>query len=432
MSKKLAGAIALVSISIAAYFILPTTTQKSQPVADTNEASIADSIPPAPPEPTILYGMVIDSMVVIEDKIKRNQNISEILSSYNIPYQDIHQLAKASKDVFDVRRIAANKKYTLICDPDSLNTAKALIYEPNAIEYVVFNLSDSISVEKKQREIQIVEREISGVIQSSLSVTMEELGVSHALTNDLVDVFAWQIDFYRLQKGDRFKVIYEEKSVGGEVVGIGDIKAAQFEHFKNDFFAIPFTQDEKFEYYDEEGKSLRKALLKYPLEFSRISSRYSLKRFHPVQKRYKAHLGTDFAAPTGTPIRSVGDGIVLEARYSKYNGNYVKIKHNGTYTTQYLHMSKIASGIKPGVKVKQGQTIGKVGSTGLATGAHLCYRFWKNGVQVDALRVKLPSSAPIQEENKEAFDILKDSLIKSLEKIAYPETVEPEMIVRAE
>jgi murein DD-endopeptidase MepM/ murein hydrolase activator NlpD len=160
--------------------------------------------------------------------------------------------------------------------------------------------------------------------------------------------------------------------------------------------------------------------LKYPLEFSRISSRYSGRRYHPVQKRYKAHRGTDFAAPKGTPIRSVGDGIIVEARYKKYNGNYVKVKHNSTYSTQYLHMSKIASGIRPGVKVKQGQTIGFVGSTGLATGNHLCYRFWKNGVQIDALKVKLPPSEPVSEDNKASFIARRDQLMEALDAIDNP------------
>jgi murein DD-endopeptidase MepM/ murein hydrolase activator NlpD len=204
-------------------------------------------------------------------------------------------------------------------------------------------------------------------------------------------------------------------------VGLGKIKGAFFEHYGNPYYAINYEQKSGIEYFDPDGKSLRKALLKYPVEFTRISSRYTGRRFHPVQKRYKAHLGTDFAAPTGTPIRSVGDGIILEARYGKYNGNYVKVKHNGIYSTQYLHMSKIARGIKPGTKVKQGQVIGYVGSTGLARGSHLCFRFWKNGVQVDALKVDLPASEPISDENKEEYDALKAGVIQQLDGISYPD-----------
>ncbi len=370
-------------------------------------------------EPKMLFGMEVDSMIVIEGRIKRNQYLSEILLNYNVPYQKIHQLAETSKSVFNVRKIAANKKYTLICYPDSLQTAKAMVYQPNQIEYVIFNFGDSVTVEKIERKIDIVEKELAGTIEYSLAVTISELGGSPQLTNDFVDVLAWQIDFYALQKGDKFKIIYDEKQVEGEAIGVGIIKGVYFEHFGNDYYAYHFDQGNGIDYFDAEGNSLRKALLKYPLDFTRISSRYSGNRYHPVQKRWKAHKGTDFAAPKGTPIRAVGDAIVSEARYSKYNGNYVKLKHNTTYSTQYLHMSKIAKGVKTGSKVKQGQTIGYVGSTGLATGNHLCYRFWKNGVQVDALKVNIPPSEPISEANKENFKAVRNMLRQQLDSIYF-------------
>jgi len=368
-------------------------------------------------KPTMFYGYNVDSMILIEGRVKRNQNLSEILNDHNISHQKIHELSLASKPVFDIRKIGVNKKYTLICYPDSLQTARAMIYEPGPTEFVVFDLDDSVSVKKEEKQIITKERELAGTIDMSLAVTMSDLGVSPQLTNDFVDVFAWQIDFFRLQKGDRFKMIYEEKLVDGEVIGFGDIKAIYFQHFGNDYYAYYYNQGSGIDYFDEDGNSLRKAFLKYPLDFTRISSRYSGNRYHPVQKRWKAHRGTDFAAPKGTPIRSVGDGIVSEARFSTYNGNYVKIKHNTTYSTQYLHMSKIASGIRPGVKVKQGQTIGYVGSTGLATGNHLCYRFWKNGVQIDALKVKLPPSEPIKEDNKADFERVRDAFKQQLDSI---------------
>ena len=370
-------------------------------------------------EPTVLFGIVVDSMVIIENRIKRNQNLSEILSNYNVSHQKIYELAIASKPVFDVRKIVSNRKYTLICYRDSLTTARAMIYEPSQIEYVVFNLEDSVTVKKVEKEIVIVEREIAGVIHQSLAQSMSDLGKSPQLTNDFVDVLAWQIDFFRLQKNDKFKVIYEERQVDGEAIGIGKIKGVYLEHFGNDYYAYYFDQGNGIDYFDGEGNSLRKALLKYPLDFTRISSRYSGNRFHPVQKRWKSHRGTDFAAPKGTPIRSVGDGIILVAKYGVNNGNFVKVKHNATYTTQYLHMSKIASGIRPGVKVTQGQTIGYVGSTGLARGSHLCYRFWKNGVQIDALKVMLPPSEPIHDENKINFGEVRDALKMQLDEIQY-------------
>lgn len=422
MKNYYKGGIIIFTVSCLSYFIFrePNLDFDNQHFELDAITNIIDSSAIEIKKPTILYGFEIDSMVVVEDRIKRNQNLSEILENYNISYQKIHELAINSKPVFDVRKIVTNRKYTLICYPDSLQTAKAMIYEPNSTEFIVFNFGDSVTVEKFEREIIIIEKEISGIIERSLAVSISELGKSPQLTNDFVDVLAWQIDFFRLQKGDKFKVIYEEKQVEGETIGLGKIKGIYLEHFGNDYYAYYFDQGSGIDYFDEEGNSLRKAFLKYPLDFTRISSRYSGNRYHPVQKRWKSHRGTDFAAPKGTPIRSVGDGIILEAKYGVNNGKFVKVKHNATFTTQYLHMSKIASGMRPGTKVTQGQTIGYVGSTGLATGNHLCYRFWKNGVQIDALKVILPPSEPIHEENKVSFKKVRDILMQQLDEIQYP------------
>lgn len=402
-------------------FYLTSIKLTSPLIVDSTEIIVEDTIPPIVYEPQYLYGIPIDSLVIFEDKVKRNESLASILSGYNVSHLTIHELARLSKEIFDVRKIAPNKKYTIFCSPDSIPQAKSLVYESSDLEYVIFHFGDSIMVDRKEKEVEIVEKEISGVIEQSLSASMDELGASPALTNRFADIFGWQVDFQRLQKGDRFKLIYEDLIVEGKSVGIGEIKGIYFEHFKNPYYAVPYVQDEGLDYFDEDGNSLRKALLKYPIEFTRISSRYTKSRFHPVQKRYKAHLGTDFAAPTGTKIRSVGDGIVQEARYKGGNGNYVKIRHNSTYTTQYLHMSKIAGGIKPGTRVKQGQIIGYVGSTGLATGPHLCYRFWLNGRQVDALRVNLPPSAPIKADHKEAYEKVKFEVIERLDKIPHKE-----------
>lgn len=370
--------------------------------------------------PTVLYGMIVDDLHVIEDKVKRNQFLSDIMREYKVPVKLINQVSGLPRNVFDVRKIAPDKKFTIICSADSLRIPKAFVYEPNPIDYVVFRFGDSLRVDVCQREVTVVEKTISGVITSSLSHTIYEMGISHELTNKFVDIFAWQVDFQRLQRGDQFKLIYEEQQVEGRPIGIKKINGIYFNHFGSGYYAIPFDQGNGLDYFDEDGKSLRKALLKYPIEFTRISSRYSGNRFHPVQKVWKPHLGTDFAAPEGTPIRSVGDGIVEEAQYKSNNGNYVKIRHNSTYTTQYLHMSKIAPGIKPGTRVRQGQWIGNVGSTGLATGPHVCYRFWKNGVQVDALRVELPPSEPILPEFQSQFETTKAGVIKQLNAIPGP------------
>ncbi len=369
--------------------------------------------------PILYYNLPVDSLAVSEGKIKWNQNLSEILDDYNVPHKDLHLLSKRSKSVYDVRKLKAGAKYAVIHGNDSLKTAKHFVFEPSPTEFVVYHLGDSVYAELNEKPIEIRERTIAAEINSSLYNSILEQESSPLLVNQLVDVFAWQVDFFRIAGGDKYKIIFEEELVDGQVVGIKEIKGAYFEHRDKPYYAIPFKTDEKTDYFDEEGKSLRKTFLKAPLNFTRISSRYSLRRFHPVQKRYKAHLGTDYAAPTGTPIRTVGDGVVLEARYHGGNGNYVKIRHNSNYTTQYLHMSKIAKGIRPGTKVSQGETIGYVGSTGLANGPHLCFRFWKNGRQVDALKVDLPSSKGISPEQMKAFENHKASVLSQLNSIEF-------------
>ena len=370
--------------------------------------------------PVFLHGMVVNNLHVVEDEVKRNQRFTDLLSGYTVPASIMQQLNLLPRSVYDFRKISAHKKYTLLVEHDSLKTIRALVYEPNAVDYVVFHLKDSLLVESCQRNVDTLERQISGRIESTLSQTIEALNVSNDLTNKFVDIFAWQVDFQRLQKGDQFKMIYEENLVDEVPIGIGRILGVYFEHSNNGYYAFPFDQGDGADYFDEKGNSLRKALLKYPIEFTRISSRYSKNRFHPVVKVFRPHLGTDFAAPSGTPIRSVGDGIIEEAQYKTNNGNYVKVRHNGTYTTGYLHMSKIASGIKAGTRVRQGQTIGYVGSTGLATGPHLCYRFWKNGVQVDALKIELPPSQPVKPEYFPAYENTREAIIKRLQLIAFP------------
>jgi murein DD-endopeptidase MepM/ murein hydrolase activator NlpD len=368
----------------------------------------------------ILYGMVVNDLEVIEGQVKKNQRFTDLFKPHFVNEKVVRQLSALPRNVFDFRKVTANKKYTLLVKQDSISTAEALIYEANPIDYYIFRFGDSLTVEAGHRESQIVERGIAGEVKESVSATIEALGVSPEVTNRFVDIFAWQVDFNRLQKGDRFKLLYKEIRVDDQFIGVANIEGIYFEHAGKSYYAFPLDQGEGVDYYDEKGQSLRKAFLKYPIEFTRISSRFNLRRFHPVAKVFRAHRGTDFAAPVGTPIRSVGDGVVEEARYKSNNGNYVKIRHNGTYSTQYLHMSRIAGGIKPGKKIKQGQTIGFVGSTGLATGPHLCYRFWKNGVQVDALRVKLPPAQPVSQENVSTFEMIKQELSQKLDLIQFP------------
>lgn len=394
----------------ATFFTACNSPQPTQQLATAIEQEVEERIP------EFAYGFSLDSFKLETGVIKANEFLADILLKYHVDYVTIQNLADASKEVFDVRKFRANKEYTILTPAtDTSNKAAIFIYHPSKTEYVVFDIRDSINIYKEQKEITIQEREVAGTINSSLYATLIDQNVDAALAITLSEIYAWSIDFYRVQKGDNFKVVYEEKYVDNEFVGIGAIKAALFNHYGEDFYAIPFEQDSIFDFYDEEGKSLRKAFLKSPLKFGRMTSAYTMKRFHPVQKRYKAHLGTDYAAAKGTPILAVGDGIVIESTYKKYNGNYVKIKHNGTYTTQYLHMSKRAA--KVGQRVRQGEVIGYVGSTGLATGPHVCFRFWKNGKQVDHRREKLPASKPVKPELMAAYNQVKAEWVARLNAI---------------
>ncbi len=394
---------------------------------DDNIADVAiptDTVPA--PKVNMAYGLNLDSFIVKEGKIKKNQVISEILLLNHVPWPEIDHLSKKAKEVYSLRKLRSGKNYTVLCKNDSTEKAQYFIYEANAIDYVVFDLRDTMTVTIAQKEVTEKRREVAGVINSSLYQTLIDINCSAGLAMELSEIYAWSIDFYRIQKGDKFKVIFNEKWVEDTKVGVGEIECALFVHHSENFYAFPFEQNHVIDYFDENAKSLRKAFLKSPLKFGRISSSFTMRRYHPVQKRWKAHLGTDYAAPKGTPILAVGDGKVIEARYKKFNGNYVKIKHNGTYTTQYLHMSKFASGIRSGKYVRQGDVIGYVGSTGLATGPHVCFRFWKNGKQVNHRTQKLPSSLPVKKELMQDYQSVMDTLKMQLDGIPFSDGNEVE------
>ncbi len=409
----------LITFSILTFFILVYSFIRSDSSASekTNAADKTSEIKNAADE----FGIAEDSYTIENRTIKRNETISDIFNEAGVADSTIYDLQKDYKEIFDFRKVIAGRNYRLY--RDSLKSLKYFVYEKNPVDYVVVDLKDTVNVYPGSREITRKRKEVSGIIKYSLYTALERNEADPELFVRLSAIFAWQIDFYHIQKGDNFKVIYEEESAGGNVIGIGKVLGAYFNHYGDDYYAIGFNEDGKDEYFDENGKSLRKAFLKAPLEYSRISSRFTMKRYHPILKRMKPHLGTDYAAPTGTPIRSVGDGVVIAAAYTRGNGNYVKIRHNSVYTTQYLHMSKFAKGIRSGASVKQGQVIGYVGSTGLATGPHLCYRFWKNGVQVDPLKEKMPSSNPIEDRYRDKFNSVKDHIISELNKIQYKDSL---------
>ncbi|WP_340066255.1 M23 family metallopeptidase [Ascidiimonas aurantiaca] len=352
------------------------------------------------------FGFNLNNYQVEKDTIKSGDSFGKILLNHKVDYPKIAQITSTVQDTFDVRRIRAGKPYTILKSKDTSAQAQVFIYQHDKVNFTVVDFRDSvIQAYKHQKPVKFLEREASGVITSTLSEAILEQGIDYNVINELSSIYAWTVDFFRLQSGDRFKVIYDELYIDDSIyAGAGRIKSAYFEHNGKPFYAFNFQTDSIkgiSDYYDDEANTLRRAFLRAPLKFSRISSRYSPRRFHPVQKRWKAHKGTDYAAPRGTPIMATANGYITKSGYTAGNGNYVKIRHNGTYETQYLHMSKRAA--KVGQFVKQGDVIGYVGSTGLASGPHVCYRFWKNGRQVDPYKQDLPSAEPIKPELKQKY-----------------------------
>lgn len=375
-------------------------------------------------EPLMKFGINLNEFKVLNHVVKQNEMFAQIFSQYNVTFQAINFFANASKEIFNLKKIKAGNNFTVLCEKnDTTLVPKKLIYEESKVNYVVFNLEDSMYIYRAQNEVEHKHREVSGVIHSSLYETLAENDVDPVLAIRMSEIFAWSVDFYKIQNGDKFKIIFDEDVVNGKSVAIGEIASVVFNSGGKDNYAFYYEKDASHEgdYYDENGNSMKKQFLKSPVKFSRISSRFSVNRFHPVTKVWKAHLGTDYAAPYGTPILATADGIIENAQFKVFNGNYVKIRHNGEFKTQYLHMSKIAKGIRPGARVKQGEVIGYVGSTGLATGPHVCYRFWKEGVQVDPLHQKLTFADPLPAKYKNDFLAKTKPVKKALDAINYDE-----------
>jgi murein DD-endopeptidase MepM/ murein hydrolase activator NlpD len=360
------------------------------------------------------YNLDVQGMSLIRDTIGTNETLSDILLPHKISQQMVNEIEKKSVNVFPIRKFRADDELFIYSKPDSINPVKYIVYVQDPINYVVFDLRKKIDIYKKQRPVTVKEVIASGVIKNSLFQTLAEKNIDERIAGKLADIYECEIDFFHIQPSDSFKVYYEQMFVEGKPVGSGKIKAANFYYHKENYYAFYYDKEKEGAYFDEKGNSLRRGFLKAPLKFSHITSRYSMNRFHPILHRNKAHLGTDFAAPIGTPIMTTGSGTVLEASYTGGNGNYVKVKHNSTYTTQYLHMSRFAKGIHRGVSVKQGQVIGYVGMTGLATGPHVCYRFWRNGKQVDPMKEKVFTLNPISKKNKPDFDLVKETWMKKL------------------
>jgi murein DD-endopeptidase MepM/ murein hydrolase activator NlpD len=379
--------------------------------------------------PVLKYGFPVDSFQIEEGTIKHNQHLSHILGDFGIGMGVIDQLAKLSKEIFDVRRIKVGNHYSIFQTADSLSEARYFVYENSATDYYVFELFDSLKVYRGEKEVEIRRQTAYGEIETSLWNTMKKNGLDPMLALHLSDIYAWTIDFFAIQKGDRFRVIYEELFVDSVSVGIGEIFAVKFDHYGTENYAFRFEQNERHEYFDKDGSSLRRAFLKAPLEFARISSGFSNSRMHPVLRIARPHHGVDYAAPRGTPVKSIGDGTVVTRAYqANGGGNYLKIKHNSVYTTVYMHLHGFAKGVTQGARVKQGQVIGYVGSTGLSTGPHLDFRVFKNGSPINPLRMEAPPAEPVHKERLSDYITLKDSLLMELQNIRW----EPEIFAEGD
>lgn len=366
------------------------------------------------------FGFTYADFNVIHDTIKKGDTFGSIIERQNIGDKEVYDIIEKVKDTFDVRIMRYNKPYVLLRSKDRKNKLQVFIYQPDAVNYYVIDLRDtSVVAYKKTKPITLKRRTIGGVLKSSLSETLESARVEGALASKITKIYAWSIDFFKLKKGDRFALTFTERYINDSIYdGVDSLEAAFFEYKGKIVYAFPYSSNSsgKIEYYDDEGKTLKNFFLKTPIKFSRITSRYSSNRLHPVQGIWKAHKGTDYAAPHGTPITTTAAGVVEQTGFTTGNGNFVKVKHNSTYSTQYLHMSKIL--VRRGQHVTQGQIIGRVGSTGLATGPHVCYRFWKNGVQVDALRLKLPTGESMAGASKKRYLQQIEPLKRELDSVA--------------
>ena len=368
------------------------------------------------PEPKMLFGLRADSFHIEDSWVAKNQNLSDILIDRGVSAQSVDQIAKNSVAVFDVRKMKAGNRYSLFYSIDSKRTPIYMVYENNGIDYYIYSLTDSLKVVPGKHNVVSKRQKVSGVITSSLWNAMKDNNISPLLAVELSDIYAWTIDFFGIQKGDQFTVIFDEDFVNGESIGLGKIYTASFTQAGTVFYAIRFSQEDGDSFFDEKGTNLKKAFLKAPLKFSHISSRFSNNRMHPVLRIVRPHHGVDYAAATGTPVYSIGDGVVLQKSYQAAGGgNFVKIRHNSVYSTSYMHLSKFATGLKAGGRVKQGEVIGYVGSTGLSSGPHLDFRVYMGNNAVNPLTIKSDPGKPVDPANMPKFDVLRDSVVQLLQ-----------------
>lgn len=392
-------------------FLFPDTARNAKAAIGDSRAEPLAAFPIK--VPTVRCGFALDTFHTIENLIKPGDVLGTLLGSYGISPVQVQTLLDNSTSQFSVRDLRAGKPYLLLAR-DSSEGLDYMVYEPSLYEYFVFHLRDSLFVEHIKRPVVVVPQIAEGTIETSLWAAMEKNGASPALISKLEDALQWSIDFHHLQKDDQFRALYDQHFIENQMVDPGKVYAASYKTGDKTIYAIHFEHKGEKGYYDLEGRPMNKGFLKAPLKFSRISSHFNMSRLHPILRRVRPHLGTDYAAPYGTPILAVGNGVVIEAGFKGGNGNYVKIKHNKRITTQYLHMRGFAKGIHRGVQVSQGQVIGYVGSTGLATGPHVCFRFWMDGKQVNHLKFNFPPPEPLPKEELPGFYQHRDSLLQKL------------------
>lgn len=425
MKKGLIVGIIIIAVLLAAYFFYINKVQQNNSSNNIKEDTTKVII-----KPHLRYGLNVDSFSVKTGKIEDGMFLGTLFDKFNVSSK-LHKIVQKCDTVFDVRHIKSGQKYSVFfmkdSIADSLKAPSFIVYEKNKVDFIVFDLRDTLNVYSGKKKVVIKIKETAGETKSSLWFAMEDAGVKPILANDLSEIYAWSIDFFGLQNGDRFKIIYEEKFINDTSIGYGKIIASYFEHYHDSIYAIPFKQDSVLSFFDLKGNSLRKAFLKAPLKFSRISSGFTYARKHPILKIVRPHLGVDYAAPSGTPVHALGDGVVIKRVYTRGGGNYIKIKHNSVYSTGYMHLKGFAKGIKVGTRVSQGQVIGYVGMTGLATGPHLDFRVWQNGKNINPLHVDAPPVKPIKEENKAAYEKVKKEYKDRLDKIHYRVKIEEDV-----
>ena len=369
-----------------------------------------------PQKENIIFGINADDYNVERHSVSSGDSWSRILSAYGIGHQKVIRLDQLTKEICPLRQIRAGNHYTTFTQRDSTQVKlDYLVYEKNIVDYVVFAfVGDSVAVREGQREVDIRRKKSTAVIETSLWGAIMAANLPYSLAAEMEDIYQWTVDFFGIQNGDSFTVIYDEKFIDTLSVGVGRIWGAKFTHRGRDIYAIPFEQGGKLQYWEEDGGSLRKQLLKAPLKFTRISSKFSNARFHPVLKKYRPHHGIDYAAPVGTPVRAVADGTITKKSYDKAAGNMLKIKHPGNLSSGYLHLRGFAKGIKVGARVSQGQVIGYVGSTGRSTGPHLDFRLWKGATPINPLKVPQKPTEPISKDNMARFEIVRSRVMAEL------------------